>query len=340
MRMVDRRTRPSAHLWRALLVVASCAAMLAAWRAQAQGTDWQPTRPIEIVVPSAPGGGLDITGRTLQRLVQEGKYADYPATVVNKAGGSGTIGIAYINQHKADGHYICVQSPALLTNGITGTSAIGLKDVTPIALLVTEDIIFSVGADSPIKTGGDLVAQMKRDPASVSIAVSSSPGGHSHVAAALLAKAIGSDPKTLKMVFFGSGGEATTALMGGHVTVALTPASSILGHRQAGRVRVIGIAAASRLSGPFADVPTWKEQGVDIEFYAWRSLVGPRGMTPAQLAWWDATLAKVTASPQWQTDVERNQWTSNYKNSAETAAFFAAEHDKLAAVLGELGLAK
>src|SRR5260221_8935559 len=120
MRMVDRRTRPSAHLWRALLVVASCAAMLAAWRAQAQGTDWQPTRPIEIVVPSAPGGGLDITGRTLQRLVQEGKYADYPATVVNKAGGSGTIGIAYINQHKADGHYICVQSPALLTNGITG----------------------------------------------------------------------------------------------------------------------------------------------------------------------------------------------------------------------------
>jgi putative tricarboxylic transport membrane protein len=327
-------------LWGSLAVFLSCAIALAPPPVRAQGKDWHPQRPIEIVVPSAPGGGLDVTGRALQRILQEGKFADEPVNVVNKPGGAGTIGIAYINQHRGDGHYISVESPPLITDTITGTSQLGLKDVTPVALLVTEQIIFSVAADSPIKTGRDLAEALTKDPNSVSIAVSSSPGGHSHAAAALVMKAAGGDPKKLKMVFFGSGAEATTALLGHHVDVAITPASSILGHLQAGKLRVVGIPAAQRLPGPLADVPTFKEQGIDVVFAAWRALVGPKGMTPAELAWWDGTLAKVTATPQWKTDCERNLWTADYKNSKEAAAFFAEEHDRLASVLGELGLAK
>ncbi|MBI1776676.1 MAG: tripartite tricarboxylate transporter substrate binding protein [Proteobacteria bacterium] len=308
--------------------------------AMAQEKAWRPMRAVELVVPSAPGGGLDITARTLQRLFQEEKVADQPVTVVNKPGGSGTIGIAYINQHKGDGHFICVQSPPLMTNEIIGSSQLGLKDVTPVALLVTEEIIFSVAADSPIKTGRDLVDALRKDPDSIAIAVSSSPGGHSHAAAALVMKAVGGDPKKLKMVFFASGGEAATAVMGGHVAVAVTPASAILGHRQAGRIRVIGIPSEARLPGALADVPTWKEQGVDVVFYAWRTLVGPKGMTQVELDWWDNALAKLTRSPQWQEDVRRNLWTANYRNSKDVGAFFAAEHARLAQVLGELGLAK
>ena len=329
-------------LGRSLAILGLALAAVASWGgyADAQDKTWRPQRALELVVPSAPGGGLDVTARTLQRLLQEAKLADQPTTVVNKPGGSGTIGIAYINQHKGDGHYICVQSPPLITNEIIGSSQLGLKDVTPVALLVTEEIIFSVGADSPIKSGKDLVAALQKDPDSVSIAVSSSPGGHSHAAAALLMKAIGGDAKKLKMVFFGSGGEAATAVMGGHVTVAVTPASAILGHREAGRLRVIGIPSESRLAGALSDVPTWKEQGVDVVFYAWRSLVGPKGMTEAELAWWDVALTKLTSSPEWQEDVRRNLWTANYRSSKDVGAFFAAEHARLAQVLGELGLAK
>jgi putative tricarboxylic transport membrane protein len=305
-----------------------------------EAAEWQPTKPVEIVVPSTPGGGLDTTGRTLQRLFLEGKYTEQPVNVVNKPGASGTMGITYINTHRDDGHQITVQSPPLLTNSIIGASPVSLKDVTPLALLVTEEIIFSVAADSPIKTGADLVTQLKQDPASVSIAVSSSPGGHSHAAAALIMKAIGGDPKKLKMVFFGSGGEATTALLGNHVSVGLTPAVSILGAVAAGKLRVIAVASAHRLAAPLADVPTWQEQGVDVVFSAWRALVGPRNMAPEHLAWWDATLAKITATPSWQEDVKRNVWTANYKNSKDTALFFAAEEQRLRGVLGELGLTK
>lgn len=325
---------------RLLTLFAMAAGAVAAAPSQSRAQDWKPERTVEVVVPSAPGGGLDTSGRALQHILQEGKVLATPSTVVNKPGGSGTVGIAYVNQHKGDGHYILVQSPPLLTNTITGTTPTGLKDVTPVALLVTEEIIFSVASASPIKNAADLAAMLKKDSSSVSIAVSSSPGGHSHAAAALIAKAAGGDPKKLKMVFFGSGAEAATALLGGHVMVAATPASSILGHRQAGTLRVIGIPTDKRLKGALADVPTFKEQGYDVVFSAWRAIVGPKGMTPAQLAFWDATLAKATATKEWEAAAERNEWTPNFLGSKECTKFFEQQTAMLTEVLGELGLAK
>jgi putative tricarboxylic transport membrane protein len=272
--------------------------------------------------------------------MEQDKLSEQPVTVLNKPGGSGTVGIAYINSHKGNGNYVCIQALPLITNTITGQSEIGLKDVTPLAVLVTEQIIFSVAADSPIKSGKDLAEKLKTDPQSVSIGVSSSPGGQSHDAAALVTKAAGGEPKNLKVVFFDSGGEAATALMGGHITVAVTPAGVILGPAQTGKIRIIAIPAESRVGGPLADVPTWKEQGVDAVFSTWRVIVGPKGMTPEQIAWWDNTLAKVTASPEWQTALGRNQWTANYLNSKDAAAFFDSENTRLTALLTDLGLAK
>ena len=320
--------------------VAIAAAAIALGSASARADDWKPTRPIEVVVPSAPGGGLDLVGRTLQSVIEQEKLSDQPVTVLNKPGGSGTVGIAYINSHKANGNYVCIQALPLITNTITGQSEIGLKDVTPLAVLVTEQIIFSVAADSPIKSGKDLAEKLKTDPQSISIGVSSSPGGQSHDAAALVTKAAGGEPKNLKVVFFDSGGEAATALMGGHITVAVTPAGVILGPAQTGKIRIIAIPAESRVGGALADVPTWKEQGVDAVFSTWRVIVGPKGMTPEQIAWWDNTLAKVTASPEWQTALGRNQWTADYLNSKQAADFFGSENTRLTALLTDLGLAK
>src|ERR1700730_10143920 len=181
---------------------------------------WKPTRPIQIVVPSAPGGGLDLVARTLQNVITQEKLSDQPVTVLNRPGGGGTVGISYINSHHADGHYVTVQALPLVTNQITGLSKIGIADVTPLAVLFREPIIFAVAGDSALKTGQDVVALLRKDPAGVGMAVSSSPGGQSHIAAAMVVKAAGQDPRHLKIVFFDSGGEAMTALMGGHVTVA------------------------------------------------------------------------------------------------------------------------
>jgi putative tricarboxylic transport membrane protein len=302
--------------------------------------DWQPKRPLQMVVPSAPGGGQDLAARTLQGVMEQLKVSPEPVVVTNKPGGGGTVAIAFIDTHAGDGHYTAIQALPLITNRLTGESQIGLAEVTPIGQLLTEQVIFSVAGDSPIKNGKDLVEMLKKDPSSVAVGVSSSPGGQSHIAAALVLQAIGLDPAKLKIVFFDSGGEAATALMGGHITVAATPAPVVLGPAEAGKVRMIAVPAAERLKGKLADVPTWKEQGVDVQFATWRVLVGPKGMTDEELAWWDAALGKVMASPEWASAAERNLWTVDYKNSKELRAFLQSEDVRLAALLKDLGLAK
>lgn len=327
--------------WTYRTIVATCLALLGAQVTTARAADsWQPRRPVEIVVPSAAGGGLDLVGRTLQSVLEQQKLSSKPITVVNRPGGGGTVGLAYINSHQGDGDYVSVQALPLITNRITGQSTLGLDDVTPLAVLVTEQVVFSAPEDSPVKSGQDLLQMIKKNPSAVSFAVSSSPGGQSHDAAALVVKAAGVDPTKLKMVFFDSGGEAVTSLMGGHVTVAATPAGVVLGPSEAKRVRLIAIAGGHREQGALADVPTWKEQGVDVDFTTWRVLVGPKGMTPAEVAWWDNALQKATSSPQWAAAVKRNLWTADYRNSAATRVFLQNERTRLTPLLGELGLAK
>jgi putative tricarboxylic transport membrane protein len=324
--------------WKMSLTAALVAAGLQ--MSPAMADDWTPKRPVEVVVPSAPGGGQDLAARTLQAVMEQLKVSPKPITVSNKPGGGGTVSIAYINTHDGDGHYTAVQALPLITNRLTGESEIGLDDVTPIAQLLTEQVVFSVAGDSPIKDGKDLVAELKKDPQSVVVGVSSSPGGQSHIAAALVLQAIGLDPAKLKIVFFDSGGEAATALMGGHITVAATPAPVVIGPSQAGKVRMIAIPSETRQKGDLANVPTWKEQGVDVQFATWRVLVGPKGMTPEELAWWDGALGKVMASPEWAAAAQRNYWTVDYKNSKDLKSFLDSENTRLAALLKDLGLVK
>src|SRR5215475_13578695 len=123
---------------------------------------WQPKRPVEVVVPSAPGGGQDLAARTLQGVMEQLKVSPKPIIVTNKPGGGGTVSIAYINTHEGDGDYSAVQALPLITNRLTGESEIGLDDVTPIAQLLTEQVVFTVAADSPFKTGKDVAEALKK----------------------------------------------------------------------------------------------------------------------------------------------------------------------------------
>jgi putative tricarboxylic transport membrane protein len=326
--------------WSAFLKYATFGLIPLMLAAPLRAQEWHPNRPLELVVPSAAGGSADLVMRTLQNVVGQMKTSDEPFMVVNKPGGGGTVSIAYIDTHSGDARSVALQSLPLITNRVTGSSTLGLADVTPLAQVVTEPIAFSVPAGSPIMNGRDLIARLRNDPGGVTIAVSSSPGGQSHIAAALLLKSAGLDPRKLKIVFFDSGSQALTALMGDHVTASVTSADVVAAAAQSGKVRIIATPAATRQAGEWSSVPTWKEQGVDFEFSTWRILVGPRNMTPSQIAWWDAVLAKAVASPQWAAAAKRNLWNVDYKNSAQTRAFLTSENVRLSALLGELGLAR
>jgi putative tricarboxylic transport membrane protein len=318
----------------AVLLLASSASGFAA------SGEWKPTKEITIVVGTAPGGGQDAAARTMQKLLTQSKLVDVPINVVNKPGGGGAVGWAFLNQHAGDAHFLQIANPLLVTNALMGRATVTYYDVTPIAVLFTSSTALSVRPDSPIGSGKELGSRLKQDSSSLSASVGSSLGYTNHIAVALLAKAAGGDPKKVKAVIFQGSGEAMTALLGGHVDMINTDASNVIPQRQAGKMRVLGVSAANRLSGGLADVPTWREQGYDVIVSTWRMLAGPKGMTPAQSAYWESVMSRLVQTDEWKKDLERNVFEPNFMKGEETRPYLKAQTDQFRAVLTELGLAK
>ena len=313
--------------------------VLAASGAGAQPA-WQPTKNIEIVVPSAPGGSNDKTARSLERIIHDKRLVPATLTVVNKPGGGNAMTMNYLNLHQGDAHYLMIGTPTILTNHIIGASTLNYTDFTPVASLFNEYIVFAVRADAPIKAGRDLVERLRRDAKSVSIGFATSLGSHNHIAVGLLAKAIGANVRALKVVAFKGSSEAIAALLGGHIDLVTTAAGNVAEQVEAGKLRIIGIAADQRLTGPFATVPTWKEQGITVVFGGWRSIMGPHGMTAAQITYWEKMLAQVVAQPAWKNDLERNYLTDDFALSERFKVELKQDYASMKAVLSDLGLAK
>ena len=321
-----------------LLAFSCCAAMHTA--ALAQGGDWRPQKNVEIVVATSPGGGQDKTARTVQRIMQERKFVEASMSVVNKPGGGGAIGWSYLNQHAGDGHYLQIGNPTLLTNHIVGRFAFTYTDVSPIAVLFTESVAFSVPANSPIKTGRDLLERLKKDVGSVSVSIGTSTGSTNHIGIALVARAAGGDARKLKTVVFQSGGDAMTAVLGGHVDLVTSAANNVVPHIDAGRLRVIAVSAPRRLGGVLAPVPTWKELGADVLVTNWRLAAGPRGLTAAQVAYWEGAFGRLVQTDEWKKDLDQNAFEDIFMRGEEARRFIKAEYDSFRAVLSELGMAK
>lgn len=315
-----------------------CTAILSV--AGAHAAEWKPDRNIELIVPTGPGSGVDNTMRTLQMILQAGKIVEQPMIVTNKPGGSYGVALNYLGQFNGDGTRLMIQTSTPLSALVVGQLNVKYFEFTPVANLITEPIAFMSRTESAITSGGELAKRLKADPSSVSIALAAARGNAYHIAAALLAKSLGGDIKKLKIVVFNSSGDAMTALLGGHVDILSATPGGFLPMLEAGRIRILGLASNSRLSGPLAKVPTFKEQGMNVVFDVPRSLIGPRGMTAPQLAYWDSALRRMMQTPAWKEAVVKNQWEVDYKNSAELAKALKDEHDILRDVLTELGMAK
>ncbi|MDB5927533.1 MAG: tctC6, partial [Betaproteobacteria bacterium] len=181
---------------------------------------------------------------------------------------------------------------------------------------------------------------LQKNPESVTFAFGTSRGNANHIAISLVAKAAGVDPRKLKVVLFKASIDATTALMGGHVDVVATPTSTYAPVIGTGKIRIIGIAAPQRIGGQFANAPTWREQGVNSVTSGYRMLIGPKGMTAPQLAFWDSALSRVAQTDAWKKELDANEWDNNYMSSGESRKYLDARYDEYRKILVELGLAK
>jgi putative tricarboxylic transport membrane protein len=275
----------------------------------------------------------------MQRIWQERRLVPTAGVVVNKPGGGGNATLSYLAQKPGDPQFMAVVSVTQQLNYIAGTSTHRHRDFTPLAVMIGDFIGFAVRADSPIVTGKDLVDRLRKDPSSLTAGITAI-GGNNHIAYVLAARSAGIDTRKLKTPVFQSSGESVTALLGGHIDLHIGSVGPLTKQLEAGRVRIVAITSDQRLTGPFAVIPTWKEQGIAGTFNTWRGLWGPKGMSADHVAFWDGVLERVSRDPQWKENLDGNHWQNDYRNSRDALRYLDKVHVELRDVLKELGLAK
>ncbi len=306
---------------------------------QSEGAAY-PSRPLEIVAPANPGGGWDAMARTINRVLEIEKLYPQPMAVLNKPGGGGAVGMAYINSKKGDDYELVVFSPPLIINTIHKTFSQPYSTLTPLAKLITDYQVFIVKADSPYKTFNDLMAAIKKNPGAVKFAGGSSPGSMDHLAFCKVAKLAGVNAKDLSYVAFSGGGEALTTLLGGNVAFVSSGTGEVLQHIQAGTVRALAITSGTRGGGPLKDVPTLKEVGINTTYEVWRGVFGAPGMSKDAQAFWAKTIKTMVATKTWKESLEKLQWVPAYEDAAGFAKFLTDEEKSYRELMTDLGFAK
>ncbi|MFN0194448.1 MAG: Bug family tripartite tricarboxylate transporter substrate binding protein [Aestuariivirga sp.] len=290
---------------------------------------------LTIVAPAKPGGGWDQTARSMAEVMQGAGLAK-AVTVENVAGAGGTVGLAqFADKNKGDGSALLVNGLVMVGAVLTNQSPVSLADTTPIARLTGEYEVIVVPANSSLKTLGDLAAAMKSDIGKVSIG-GGSAGGTDHILAGLVAQAAGADATKLNYVPFSGGGEALAAILGEHVTAGISGYGEWEGQIKSGELRALGISSGAKVEG--IDIPTLKEQGIDVELANWRSVVAAPGISDDQKK---ALLDAVDAmhkSDAWKKVLTDKKWLDLYMAGDDFSTFLKAENDRVTATLKTIGL--
>ncbi|MBD7946313.1 MULTISPECIES: Bug family tripartite tricarboxylate transporter substrate binding protein [Psychrobacillus] len=302
-----------------------------------------PKNNITLVAPSGAGGGWDLTARAIAKTLNDTKLVEKPITVENKPGGGGAVYMAeFATKEVKNDHVLMVKSPPILINNnkAEGNSPYGYKDTTPLAQLTRDYGAIVVKNDSKFESLQDVLDAIKADPKAVTLAGGSAPGSMDHLVGVLPAHEAGIDPKSVKYVSYDGGGEAVAALLGGNADVIATDASTIATYVKSGDVRVLAVSSSERLEGELAEVPTFKESGIDAEFTIWRGIFGPKEMSEGAVTYWSEKLEKMTETDEWKAELERNGWASEYRNSEDFTAYLEEQDEVIVELLTALGMQK
>ena len=291
---------------------------------------------LKMMIPANPGGGWDTTGRALGKALMESGAAS-TVQFENKGGAAGAIGLAqFVNASKGDPNALMVMGAVMVGGIITGKPPVSLSAATPLARLTSEYNVFVVPADSPFKSMKDIVEAVKKDPGSVKWG-GGSRGATEHIAAAMLARLIGVDATKINYVPFRGGGEATAAILGGNVSVGGSGYIEFQQYIEAGKMRPVGVTSATRLKNA-PNIPTLKEQGLDIEIGNWRGVYAAPGITPEQRKALTAMLQKAVKSKSWTESMDKNGWTDAWLAGPAFDEFVEREFASLRATMAKAGM--
>jgi len=289
---------------------------------------------VEIIAAASPGGGYDQLARGLQMVLEAEKLAA-DVQVINVPGAGGTIGLAQFVKDANPTNKALTVGLGMIGAIKVNNSPVTLDQIMPLARMTGEYQPLVVAANSPIKTLDDLKALYLKDPGGVSWG-GFALGSPDHLISAFTVKAFGGDVSQMNYVVTGAGSEMLAQILGGHITVATGGLGEFSDLINAGQLRALAISSPERLPG--IDIPTFKEQGYDVELVNWRGFVANSNASPEDQKAFDEAVAKAVASESWKKLVKERSWVDMYLNAADFKTFLDTERPRLEAIYGELNL--
>ena len=300
------------------------------------GAAWRPQREIELVAGTPAGGGQDRPARVLIELLKD--LVGVPIRLTNIPGRGGGNAWDHLAEHPGDPHVVAINSPTIITNRLLGESTLDYTALTPLANLYTEYLVFVVRPDGAVQSAQQLRTLLGRDPSAIRIAFATAIGNMNHMALAKITKQAGGDVTALRTDVFDSARYAVGHVVEGRADLAVITATSAVPELDAGTLRAIAVSAPARMSGPFAQVPTWGENGIDCVVGTWRGVIGTSRMTAPQIAFWESALLTAVRGEPWRAELARHHWVDTYLGAAATGDFLDRELGTMKSALGALGL--
>jgi putative tricarboxylic transport membrane protein len=296
-----------------------------------------PERPIEVIVPYAPGGGTDNLVRTIVAIIEEQKLSPQPVNVINRAGGSGAVGYTYLVTKKGNDYTVAGATPTIVSAKIEGRVPGDHRDgMEMLAIVAIDELALAVPAESKFKTIEDFIKAAKDQPGQLTVG-GTSTNAEDHIFTHIMENAAKID---VKYVPFNSGGEVTAALLGGHIDAAVSNPNEIQAQVEAGKAKFLAVAADKRMADA-KDVPTFREKGYDVIWDQMRGMVAPAGISKEAVKWWEDTLRKVTQTERWQQQyIKRNLLTPVYLTGEEADNYLDTLRAKYRNALIDLGAVK
>jgi putative tricarboxylic transport membrane protein len=282
---------------------------------------WEPTKPIEFVVPAGTGGGADQMARLIAGIADKHKLSPRPLIVVNKAGGAGAEGFLDVKGKKGEAHTIVITLSNLFTTPLHTGIPFNWRDLTPVARLALDEFVLWVNADTPYKTAKEYLAAVKEQTGKPGQMKMGGTGSAQEDQILTIQLEQGMRGTKFTYVPFKGGGEVCVNLVGKHIDSTVNNPIECVSHWKAGRVRPLAVFDTARMSVPeWKDVPTVKEAlGVDVNYLMLRGIFGPPGMPKDAVDWYVAFLRKVTETPEWKKYMDDGALKPAFATGAEYA---------------------
>jgi putative tricarboxylic transport membrane protein len=294
-----------------------------------------PTKPITLIVHAGAGGGSDIFSRTLSATFEKEKLLPQPVVVENKPGGSGAIAFAYVAGKKKDPYYLLTAVTSFMTTPLMGLTPVGIKDFTPIANFAFDEYMLMVNPKSKYKSVKEIIADAKANPKKITVG-GTQLGSSDSVCAYLIEKAAGVQ---FNFIVFNGGGEVNAALLGGHIDIAVSNPGEALELSKAGKVKLLGVFAEKRLAGA-PDVPTLKEQGVNVTYVQNRGLVAPADIPADARKILEEAFAKYMKTEMFKKYLADNMLSPAWMDGETFGKWLEGENTKYAVIVKDMGLMK